>query len=109
LTDPTQAIADLAPYRRAPEGTHPPLLSPDYASTVLRAPKDPLIHVPQTLTEITGPLLGEGRLAELDHDLTRQHQGEPLGERIIVHGRVLDGDGRPIRNTLVEVWRALPA
>jgi protocatechuate 3,4-dioxygenase, beta subunit len=106
LTDPTQAIPDLAQYRRAPEGTHPPLLSPGYASTVLRAPKDPLIHVPQTLTEITGPLLGEGRLGELDHDPTRQHGDEPLGERIIVHGRVLDGDGRPIRNTLVEVWQA---
>jgi protocatechuate 3,4-dioxygenase, beta subunit len=106
LTDPTQAIADLAPYRRAPEGTHPPLLSPDYASTVLRAPKDPLIHVPQTLTEITGPLLGEGRLAELDHDLTRQHQGEPVGERMVVTGRVLDGAGRPVRSQLVEIWQA---
>jgi protocatechuate 3,4-dioxygenase, beta subunit len=106
LTDPTQAIPDLAQYRRAPEGTHPPLLSPDYASTVGRAPKNPLVHIPHTLTEVTGPLLGEGRLGELDHDLTRQHAGEPIGERIIVHGRVLDDDGRPVRDTLVEVWQA---
>jgi protocatechuate 3,4-dioxygenase beta subunit len=55
---------------------------------------------------VTGPLLGEGRVGPLDHDLTRQHTGEPLGQRIIVHGRVADGDGRPVSNTLVEVWQA---
>ena len=106
MTDPTQTLPDLAQYRRAPDGTHPPLLSPEYASTVLRAPKQPPLRMAQTLTEVTGPLLGDGRVGELDHDLTRQHDGEPLGERIIVHGRLLDGDGRPIRNTLVEVWQA---
>src|SRR5215211_8926092 len=103
---PAQTIPDVTPFRRPPEGVHPPLLSPDYASTVLRAPKEPLTWMPHTLTEVTGPMLGEGRLGELDHDLTRQHAGEPLGERIIVHGRVLEGDGRPVPNTLVEVWQA---
>ena len=49
-----------------------------------------------TLSEITGPVYGHERVGELDHDLTRQHEGEPLGERIILHGRVLDGDGRPV-------------
>ena len=97
-------MPDVTPYRRAPED--PPLLWPDYASTVLRAPKEPLVWLPHTLTEVTGPMLGEGRIGELDHDLTRQHDGEPLGERIIVHGRVLEGDGRPVPNTLVEVWQA---
>jgi protocatechuate 3,4-dioxygenase beta subunit len=92
-------------YRRDTEGAHPPLLYPDYKSTVARAPSRPLTVLPHTLTEVTGPLLGDGRVGELDHDLTRQHAGEPLGERIIVHGRVLDGDGRPIPNTLVEVWQ----
>ena len=58
------------------------------------------------LTEVTGPLLGEGRVGEDDHDLTAQHPGEPLGERIVVTGRVLDGDGRPVAGTLVEVWQA---
>jgi protocatechuate 3,4-dioxygenase beta subunit len=110
VTDTNRAPArlhpDVAPYRRPEEGTHPPLLSPEYASTVLRAPKDPLVWLPHTLSEVTGPLLGEGRLGELDHDLTRQHAGEPLGERVIVHGRVLEGDGRPVPNTLVEVWQA---
>ena len=91
-------------YRRDEE-SHPPLLWPDYKSTALRAPRRnpvPLLH---SLTELTGPLLGEGRVGELDHDLTRQHDGEPQGERIIVHGRVVEDDGRPVPDTLVEVWQ----
>jgi protocatechuate 3,4-dioxygenase beta subunit len=87
-------------------GVHPPLLSPEYGTTRLRAPSRPMRLMPQRLTEITGPLLGEGRLEPLDHDLTRQHEGEPHGQRIIVAGRVLDEDGRSIRNTLIEVWQA---
>jgi protocatechuate 3,4-dioxygenase beta subunit len=93
-------------YRRDPPGSQPPYLFPDYRSTTLRAPARPLVLLPQTLTEVTGPLLGEGRVGELDHDLTRQHPGEPDGQRIVVGGRVLDGDGRPVPNTLVEVWQA---
>ncbi len=62
--------------------------------------------LPQSLTEITGPAYGHEKVGALDHDLTRQFEGEPLGERIIVHGRVLDGDGRPVRNSLVEIWQA---
>jgi protocatechuate 3,4-dioxygenase beta subunit len=100
------ATPAVAPYRRPADDAHPPLLYPDYRSTVLRAPSRPLRLLPHTLTEVTGPVLGEGRLGELDHDLTRQHDGEPLGERIIVHGRVLEGDGRPVPHTLVEVWQA---
>jgi protocatechuate 3,4-dioxygenase beta subunit len=95
----------LPAYQRDPGDVHPPLDTPAYRSTALRAPKQPLVLLPQMLTEITGPLLGEGRVGPLDHDLTRQHTGEPLGERIIVHGRVLDGDGRPVPGTLVEVWQ----
>ncbi|MFI7551370.1 protocatechuate 3,4-dioxygenase subunit beta [Micromonospora sediminimaris] len=96
----------LPSYRRDDVDAHPPLLSPGYRSTVSRAPQQPLTYLPQRLTEVTGPLLGEGRLGELDHDLTRQHDGEPLGQRIIVHGRVLDGDGRVVPHTLVEIWQA---
>ena len=95
----------LPPYRRDEE-SHPPLDWPDYGSTRLRAPRHPLRPLAHTLTELTGPLLGEGRVGELDHDLTRQHDGEPQGERIIVHGRVLEDDGRPVSRTLVEVWQA---
>ena len=93
-------------YRRPPAGTHPPNDSPGYRSTALRHPKEPLVIIPQTLSEITGPVYPYGRIEATDNDLTRQHAGEPLGERIIVEGRVLDEDGRPIPKTLVEVWQA---
>jgi len=93
-------------YRRATEGVHPPLAVPAYRSTLRRAPSRPPLIIPTTLTEITGPALGERDLGPLDADLTRQHSGEPLGERIIVHGRVLDEDGRAVPNSLVEVWQA---
>ncbi len=97
---------NTAGYRRDPGGTHPPLLSPGYGSTVLRAPGREPVVLPHSLTEITGPALGEGRVTEADRDLTRRHDGEPLGERIIVHGRVLDSDGRAVPDTLVELWQA---
>ncbi|WP_158887756.1 protocatechuate 3,4-dioxygenase subunit beta [Amycolatopsis anabasis] len=96
----------LPSYRRDPDGTHPPLDSPGYRSTALRHPKQRPVLLPQMLTEVTGPLLGPGRIGEHDNDLTRQHAGEPQGQRIIVHGRLLDGDGRPVRNSLVEIWQA---
>ncbi|HUB78573.1 MAG TPA: protocatechuate 3,4-dioxygenase subunit beta [Bryobacteraceae bacterium] len=88
------------------EGDHPPLLHSPYAATVRRAPSMPPIPLPHTLSELTGPLYGHNPIGETDNDLTRQHAGDPLGERIIVSGRVLDEDGRPIPNTLVEIWQA---
>jgi len=93
-------------YVREEPGAHPPLDHPAYKSTRLRHPKQPLIYLPQTITEITGPQLGRERVGELDHDLTRQHGGEPIGERIIVSGHVYDTEGKPLRDTLVEVWQA---
>ena len=87
-------------------GVDPPYLYPDYRSTVRRAPLRPLVRVPDDFHHAPGPVFGRVPVGELDHDLTRQHSGEPLGERIIVGGRVLDSDGRPIRHTLVEVWQA---
>ncbi|MEU0791255.1 protocatechuate 3,4-dioxygenase subunit beta [Amycolatopsis sp. NPDC005961] len=96
----------LPRYGEDPEGTHPPLGYPGYRSTALRHPKQDLVLLPQMLTEVTGPLLGPGRLGELDNDLTRQHAGEPQGQRIIVTGRLLDGEGRPVRDSLVEIWQA---
>jgi protocatechuate 3,4-dioxygenase beta subunit len=87
-------------------GVHPPLDWPAYGSTALRHPKRSPLVIPTTRTEATGPALGERDLGPLDADLTRQHAGEPLGERIIVHGRVLDEDGRPLAGSLVEVWQA---
>jgi protocatechuate 3,4-dioxygenase, beta subunit len=94
------------PYGPPDRLAHPPLEWPAYGSSRLRFPKRPLVALPHFLGEVTGPVLGEDKVGPLDHDLTRQHDGEPLGERIIVHGRVLDGSGRPLPNTLVEVWQA---
>jgi protocatechuate 3,4-dioxygenase beta subunit len=84
----------------------PPLLYPDYKSTRLRAPKRPLLPLPHGADDLGAPVYGRVSVGELDHDLTRQHAGEPLGERIIVTGRVLEEDGRPVRNALVEIWQA---
>src|SRR5664279_5211730 len=87
-------------------GVYPKHLSPEYKSTVKRSPSKPLIIVPHTLSELTGPAFGHDAIQETDNDLTKQHKGEPLGERIIVHGRVLDEDKRPVPETLVEIWQA---
>ena len=95
--------------RSVPDGTdpgHPPYLYPDYRSTELRAPKRPLVILPHTLSELTGPVYGHESIGELDHDLTRQHAGEPLGERIIVTGCVTDSAGQPVRSALIEIWQA---
>jgi protocatechuate 3,4-dioxygenase beta subunit len=88
--------------------SHPPYVHLPYTSTALRGPKRPLVITPQTLSELTGPVYGQSDLDPLDGDLTRNAavNGEPLGERIIVEGRVLDESGRPVPNTLLEVWQA---
>jgi protocatechuate 3,4-dioxygenase, beta subunit len=96
----------LPGYERPPAGVHPPLDYPEYRSTILRAPKQPLLPLPHGLTEVTGPLLGEGRVEPGDADLTTRHAAEPIGERIIVTGRVLDSGGRPVPGTLIEIWQA---
>ena len=87
-------------------GDDPPYDHHDYVGTRLRAPKEPLVIIPATLSELTGPSYGESAVGPLDHDLTRQHEGEPLGERIIVSGRVLGSDGKPLRGQLIEIWQA---
>jgi protocatechuate 3,4-dioxygenase, beta subunit len=93
-------------YIREGADAHPPMDDPGYKSTALRHPKQPLIVLPQTVTEITGPRLGAERVSEGDSDLTAQHAGEPIGERIVVSGHVYDTEGKPLANTLVEVWQA---
>jgi protocatechuate 3,4-dioxygenase beta subunit len=92
-------------FARPREGTQPPYLYPDYQSTVKRAPKRTPLRFEHTLSEVTGPGFADGWAGPEAADLTRQHQGEPLGERIIVAGRVLDEAGRPVSGTLVEVWQ----
>jgi protocatechuate 3,4-dioxygenase, beta subunit len=102
--DRPEATFALRPYQR-PAGVRPPYDFADYRSSALRAPRQPLVLLPQRLTEITGPLLGAERVTPADADLTTQHDGEPQGERIIVTGRVLDSGGRPVRRSLVEIWQ----
>ncbi|HEX4689929.1 MAG TPA: protocatechuate 3,4-dioxygenase subunit beta [Solirubrobacteraceae bacterium] len=94
------------PGFRRDDASHPALATPEYRSTALRAPRRERLLLNQTPTELTGPLFGAGRVGALDHDLTRQHDGEPLGERIVVHGRVIEDDRRPVPGTLIEAWQA---
>ncbi|MDQ2916244.1 MAG: protocatechuate 3,4-dioxygenase subunit beta [Casimicrobiaceae bacterium] len=96
----------VAGYRPADRGTQPDYLYPPYASTVKRSPSQPLVMLPTSLSEVTGPLFGWDMIKSNDFDLTRQHPGDPIGERIVVSGRVLDANARPVANTLVEIWQA---
>ena len=82
-----QRFAEVDDATRA--GVDPPNDLPDYVGTRLRAPKQPLVILPATETELTGPAYGESAVEPLDADLTRQHEGEPLGQRIVLEGRVL--------------------
>ncbi len=91
-----------------PPGVYPANASAAYRSSDKRAPRAPLVEIPLTLSEVSGPRCGADMSATPSHDLTRppDAQGEALGQRIIVHGRVLDEHGRPARGALVEVWQA---
>ena len=87
-------------------GREPLYLHPDYRSSVKRAPTAPLVLLPEALADRTGPAFGDGDVTAADADLTTQQDGEPLGERIVVSGRVLGSDGRPVPGTLIEIWQA---
>lgn len=99
-------MSELETVELAPVGTQPNFHYPPYLSSVPRSPRMPLVLLPKTATERTGPVFGHALIREHDNDLTVQHPGEPIGERIFVHGRVLDEDGRPVAGALVEVWQA---
>ena len=94
-----------APVSQRDWNSHPPLIHPPYTSTVLRGPTKPLIPLAHGLAELSGPVFGHESVQALDSDMTRnaRRNGEPLGERIVVTGRVLDEDGRPVRGTLIEI------
>jgi len=96
-------MSEIAQYRRPARGTQPDYLFEDYGSTAKRAPSKSLILLRQTLSEITGPVFGHDSVKEGDNDMTL---AGPVGERIVVSGRVLDENGRPVPHTLVEVWQA---
>lgn len=98
-------VPELPEYVRD-AAVHPALDYPGYRSTRLRHPKRELLLLPHQLTEVTGPLLGADLVGPHDHDLTAQHEGEPVGQRIIVHGQLRDSGGRPVPHSLVEIWQA---
>jgi len=94
-------------YSRENFAQQPPSLYPDYVSTRLRAPLQPPVRIPQTLTETTGPAGGWDRLmGGAMADMTTQHKGTPIGQRITVSGRVLDEQRRPVPDTVIEIWQA---
>lgn len=92
-------------YRRPYVNTQPDYAFAPYRSTAKRAPMQPLVLLPHTLSEVTGPVFGHDEIREGENDLTHQHAGEPLGERMIVSGRVLDENARPVPHALVEIWQ----
>ena len=87
---------------------HPPALTPDYKTSVTRSPKLAMLSLQGSMSEITGPTFGHSDIDPIDNDMIKNYAktGDPVGERIVVHGRVLDEEGRPVRNTLVEAWQA---
>ncbi len=105
---PQQPVSDTpAGYAPDAAGVHPPLDYPPYKSTALRHPRQPLVHLPHTITEITGPRLPAVHPGvDDDANLLTGNGGEPIGERITVSGRVFDTEGKPLRDTLVEIWQA---
>ena len=86
----------------------PQAYTPIYKTSVARSPRHALLSIDNSLSEITGPMFNHNELGPLDHDMLKNYakSGDPIGERIIVHGRVLDENCRPVPNTLVEVWQA---
>jgi protocatechuate 3,4-dioxygenase, beta subunit len=87
-------------------GSQPSLDYAAYGSSRFRAPARPMIRIPERLSDLEAPVYGWWPVGEADCDLTRQHDGEPQGERIVVSGRLLDEDARPIAGALVELWQA---
>jgi protocatechuate 3,4-dioxygenase beta subunit len=88
--------------------SHPPYVFKGYGSSIKRGPLKKLVPIKQTLSEITGPLFGDIKLAPGENDLTRDAETgkAAMGERIIVVGKVMDEDEKPIANTLIEIWQA---
>ena len=95
-------------YLQRDLGVHPPALTPGYKTSVLRSPKNALVSIQHSLSEITGPVFRSDELGRLDNDLIMNFAttGLPIGERVLVHGHVRDENGRPVPNALVEIWQA---
>ncbi|SDD34327.1 protocatechuate 3,4-dioxygenase beta subunit [Paracoccus isoporae] len=97
-----------AEYYQRDRSRHPPALTPGYKTSVARSPRYSLIALQQSLSEITGPVFGHDDIDPIDNDLIQNYakEADPVGERIIIHGRVLDENAQPVPDTLVEIWQA---
>jgi protocatechuate 3,4-dioxygenase beta subunit len=101
-------MSDQGSFYQRDRGWHPPAYTPQYKTSVLRSPQHALLSLGNTLSEMTGPVFGHDKLGPLDNDLIRNYArtGDPIGQRIIVHGRVLDENARPVPGALLEFWQA---
>jgi protocatechuate 3,4-dioxygenase beta subunit len=98
---------DSGPLYPRDRAWQPPAYTPGYKTSMTRAPSRPLVALGSTLSEETGPVFGRDMLGARDNDLTLNFTGAPaIGERIIVHGRVMDENARPVTGTLIEIWQA---
>jgi protocatechuate 3,4-dioxygenase beta subunit len=98
-------MSDVMGFRPHAPGSQPSNNSPEYGSTHKRHPKQPLIAFPHTITETTGPVFRPSLFPEIA-DIAKFDGREAVGERIIVRGQITDEDGRPVPNTMVEIWQA---
>ena len=103
-----QSVMKPGDYHQRDRAWQPPGLHPAYKSSVARSPRHPLLSLPQTMSELTGPVFGHHDVDAIDADLLANFakDGSPIGERMILHGRVLDENARPVPGTLVEIWQA---
>ena len=101
-------MSDTGPFLRRDRGWHPAAYAPGYKSSVLRSPRRALVSLEPSLEDLSGPVFGRDALDPLDNDLIRNFGpgGEAIGERILVHGQVVDQNGRPVPDTLIEIWQA---
>jgi protocatechuate 3,4-dioxygenase beta subunit len=106
LSERAERLREVDDDERATRDPDPAYLTPEYVGTRLRSPRRPLLLLPERLSELSGPAFGTDDVDESDSDLTIHGAGEPIGERIIVSGRVLGSDGRPVRSALIEIWQA---
>jgi protocatechuate 3,4-dioxygenase, beta subunit len=106
VSERAESLQEVDDDERATRDADPAYLTPEYVGTRLRAPRKPLLLLPERLCELSGPAFGSEDVDESDADLTIHGAGEPIGERIIVSGRVLGSDGRPVRSALIEIWQA---
>lgn len=101
-------MVDQGPFFQRDRDWHPPAFTPQYKTSVLRSPQQALLSLENTISEMTGPVFGHDKIGPLDNDLIRNYAktGDPIGPRIVVYGRVLDENARPVPGALVEFWQA---